>query len=109
MSSSFKDLDLPIEQVSADIIREEFNSRQYFEKAQSGEFVVEVDGSPHCKRPPKDHPICTHSQILRYYTKDGTPRAIVHQYQLPDGSIGGSGRPDPKYIVLEDKALQRID
>jgi hypothetical protein len=40
-----------------------------------------------------------------YYTQDGNPIAVVHQYLRPDGTIGASGRPDPKRLFLEDRIL----
>jgi hypothetical protein len=43
------------------------------------------------------------SQTVEYY--DGDNRvALVHQYLRPDGTIGASGRPDPK-ALLEDGIL----
>jgi len=32
--------------------------------------------------------------------------AIVHQYLLPDGSIGASGLPDPKWLRDGDRILK---
>jgi len=29
--------------------------------------------------------------------------AIVHQYLLPNGTLGGSGRPDPKRVTVGDE------
>jgi hypothetical protein len=34
--------------------------------------------------------------------------ALVHEYRLPDGSIGASGLPDPKRLLLEDEILYVI-
>jgi hypothetical protein len=34
------------------------------------------------------------------YERDGDPIAIVHQYVRPDGQLGGSGRPDPKRVIV---------
>ena len=38
------------------------------------------------------------SQTVDYLSLDGQLVARVHQYQRPDGSVGGSGRPDPKWL-----------
>ncbi|MBI2907275.1 MAG: hypothetical protein HYX92_06425 [Chloroflexi bacterium] len=43
--------------------------------------------------------------MLLYWTPDGAPVALVHQYVRPDGAIGGSGRPDPKRIVVGREVL----
>lgn len=40
----------------------------------------------------------TRSQLVMY--DDGEREvAIAHRYLFPDGSIGGSGKPDPKRIL----------
>jgi hypothetical protein len=46
-------------------------------------------------------PRCTYSQILSFWDRQGNKVAICHQYKRPDGTIGGSGRPDPKLIMIE--------
>lgn len=43
--------------------------------------------------------------MVWYLGPDGQKLALVHQYLLPDGSISGSGRPDPKRMVLEDEVI----
>lgn len=94
---------LSIEWVSADIIRQHFNNGQYLERVQSGELVTVTKRNSH--RAPPGEPFCTHSQIVYYYTKDDQPVAVVHQYLRPDGTLGASGRPDPKRIFLEHRIL----
>jgi hypothetical protein len=37
---------------------------------------------------------------LVYWNQEREPVALVHQYVRPDGSIGGSGLPDPKRVVI---------
>lgn len=44
--------------------------------------------------------MCTRSQILAYEDPPGKQIAVVHQYLRPDGTIGGSGRPDPKRLMV---------
>lgn len=51
--------------------------------------------------PPKGEPECTKSQIVYYVTADDITVAVVHQYMRPDGSIGASGKPDPKWLYYE--------
>jgi hypothetical protein len=84
-------------------LRERFNRLGYVEKATSGEVAV------FCER---DEPIevsflpaGSRSQVLHYYTLDLKIKlAVVHQYLRPDGSLGASGRPDPK-LVYEDNVI----
>lgn len=50
-------------------------------------------------------PVCTRSQAVAYVLDDGTRVAVVHQYLRPDGSIGGSGLPDPKRLLWHGEIL----
>ncbi len=95
----------PIEWVSREIIQRFFNENQYAEKALIGEFTTKMKRNSHCKTPPEGEPSCTHSQIEYYYDQSGEPVAIVHQYRRPDGSLAGSGKPDPKRIFLPDRII----
>jgi hypothetical protein len=82
--------------VDAPTLRRMFNEDRYWERLQAGELVGEVGRSGH---PDLDfEPFCTISQTVRYFTADGERVALVHQYVRADGTIGGSGRPDPKAI-----------
>lgn len=45
----------------------------------------------------KDEPAGTRAQVLEYW--DGDLRvAVVFQYLRPNGTLGGSGKPDPKLV-----------
>jgi len=97
--------EIPVEWVSNTTIRKIFNQGGYVKQIEKGELTVHRKRNSHPDPPPKGEPFCTHSQILYYYTKDGSPVAIVHQYLRPDGSIGGSGLPDPKRLFLPEKII----
>ena len=48
----------------------------------------------------------TRTQMIKYFRQsDGALVAIVHRYLLPDGTIGASGLPDPKWLRDGDKIL----
>ncbi len=51
-------------------------------------------------RPPKHQPPGTRSQMVRYLDANGFEVARVHQYLRPNGKLGGSGRPNPKRLVV---------
>ena len=85
------------------IIQHEFNSRQLYERLQNNELKATILKSRH--RASKDEPKCTSSQVLIYWDSRSNAVAMVHQYLRPDGTIGGSGKPDPKWIVVEDKVM----
>ena len=97
---------LPILYVSIDIIRQIFNDSQLAEKASNGELIIRIKRNSHLSEPAKiKEPYCTNSQIVYYYDADQKPLAVVHQYLRPDGTIGASGKPDPKQLVLPDKII----
>ena len=50
-------------------------------------------------------PLGTLSQVIEYYDAAGQMQVMVHQYLRPDGSIGASGRPDPKWLRHEGEIL----
>jgi hypothetical protein len=58
------------------------------------------------KRPYKDQPGPSHqlpgtrSQSVPYFLM-GDKIAVCHQYTRPDGSLGGSGKPDPKMLQYQ--------
>jgi len=85
------------------IIRQYFNKNGYFNKMLKGEFTTRVGWKKH--HAPIDEPICTYSQIVYYYDNTRRLVAIVHQYLRPDGTIGASGKPDPKRIYLKNKTI----
>ncbi len=37
---------------------------------------------------------------MAYEDSTGVMVALVHQYLLPSGALGASGRPDPKRLIL---------
>ena len=44
------------------------------------------------------------SEIVEYQV-GGRRIAICHRYLWPDGTLGGSGVPDPKWLLIEGEAL----
>jgi hypothetical protein len=47
-------------------------------------------------------PAGTRSQFIRYSNNAGQWVVEVHQYLRPDGTIGASGRPDPKRLRIRN-------
>lgn len=100
--------------VTPTIIQRLFNTGQYYERVISGEFTTVIRKERVPKRQKPGHPPGTRSQFVYYYDSDGNKLAGVHQYLLPDGTLGASGKPDPKYIFLPDctvavRARQKLD
>lgn len=77
-----------------------FNSNNYWERANRGEFQQCLRRNAHCEPAPPGEPFCTHSQMVSYLDAEGNEVARVHQYRRPDGTLGGSGKPDPKKLIV---------
>jgi len=89
-------------------MRELFNSGEHRERAVRCELQVVVLEEHHPSPPLANEPLCTRSRSLSYRDKlTDEEVARVHQYNRPDGSIGLSGRPDPKRL-LKDGVLYRL-
>jgi hypothetical protein len=68
-----------------------------YERLLAGELRAKIDRdylAPSSQRQPAG----TRSQRVLYFEGD-VQVAVVHQYVLVDGSIGGSGLPDPKWLL----------
>ena len=95
----------PVEYVSNNIIRQAFNRLQIEFRANLGELSKTISRNSHLAHPPEGIPYCTNSQIIYYYEQGNILLAVAHQYLLPDGTLGGSGKPDPKRLILSDRIL----
>lgn len=95
----------PTQWVTKETIRKYFNDGEFVERARSGELAAMLKRDSHPDQPPIGEPLCTRSQIVYYYALDGHAVAVVHQYLRPDGTIGASGLPDPKRLILQDRII----
>jgi hypothetical protein len=98
---------IPIVRVTVAELRKRFNLGQYWEKTQTGELKAVVERERCPALPLANEPHGTRSQQVSYYDNDGNEVARVHQYMRLDGTIGASGRPDPKRLV-ENGIMYRI-
>jgi hypothetical protein len=80
--------------VTQDELRRRFNHGRYRERARAGEFRQEAKRD-RLARPSAGQPPGTRSQ----YSATDEKGAVVHQYPRPDGQLGGSGPPDPQWLV----------
>ena len=76
-----------------------FNEGKYLERARAGEFTEKVLGDNHPSKPKAKEPFCTRSQIVSYIGHLGHEVVRFHRYLRPDGTLGASGKPDPKLIL----------
>lgn len=97
--------DPPICIVSAAELRRMFNEQDFWGRAERGELMQSLMADSHPSSPRANLPICTRSQMVAYFDK-GVKVALVHQYLRPDGTLGASGRPDPKRLLLGGAAYR---
>ena len=48
----------------------------------------------------RGEPEGTRSQVIRYLDPAGQWVVVIHQYLRPNGSLGASGKPDPKRLKI---------
>jgi hypothetical protein len=96
---------MPPQRVCPWIVRERFNRGQYAERASAGHLLLSrIRSEPPAPR--VNEPPGTRSEIIEYRDPRTRRRiALVHRYLRPDGSIGGSGRVDPKWLRDSDEIL----
>jgi hypothetical protein len=83
--------------VSPDELRSIFDRGRYAERARAGELIERelVRGRPSLS---SAHPADAISRRVAYYDHTGRELAVAHELVLADGTIGGSGRPDPMRV-----------
>jgi hypothetical protein len=89
------------EYVDEDELRRIFNEGRYYERMLAGEFHRTIIDQRRRRRGDRNVRNAW-SQTVEYRDTYGNIVARVHQYRKSDGSLGGSGRPDPKLVVYEE-------
>ena len=94
-------------EVSPDFLRDLFAEKDLWYRSMTGELhtVNIADGHPSPSQ--SGEPFCTRSQRLAYVDDAGSAVAQVHQYLRQDGTIGASGKPDPK-LILHDGTVYGV-
>lgn len=91
----------PVKRVPPETIRSIFNNSQCPALIASGHLVPNIISDKVLQNPHlKGEPPGTRSQIIRYVDLAGQWVAVIHQYCRPDGSLGASGKPDPKRLRI---------
>lgn len=78
-------------------MRDLFNSSGLIERWQAGELQTVAARPARSPAANRGFPAGTLS-ITEEWWEESTRVAVVHYYQLPDGSLAASGRPDPKWL-----------
>jgi hypothetical protein len=91
----------PIVEADASELRRMFNDLRFAERAASGDLVVRVKpGSEHPAPSTSAEPAGSVSHILEYLER-GVLVAKAHEHLRPEGAVGGSGLPDPKWLFID--------
>lgn len=85
---------------SSELIRL-FNQAQIEKRVASKDCSFQIVKNDHPSSPLANEPVCTRSQLLEFYDKNGQKIAVAHRYLRPDNTVGLSGRPDPKEVLHE--------
>jgi hypothetical protein len=93
-------MDEPSQLVDKTTLRQMFNDGEYWQRALTGQGLYQtVEEDEHIQRKRFGQPPCTRSQLMAYRDDQARPVAFVHQYRRADGTLGGSGQPDPKQLL----------
>lgn len=90
-------------------LRQRFDDGRYAERADAGELRQVLRRNGHPTLAGASEPFCTRSQIVAYLDADGERIAVIHRYLRPDGTLGGSGRPDPKMLAEGGVVYQGLE
>lgn len=90
-----------VKRVPVGTLRSIFNNSQYPKQIRNGHLTPKILKdtplqNPHLRGEPPE----TRSQVIRYSDPAGQWVVEVHQYLRPDGSLGASGKPDPKRLRI---------
>lgn len=78
-----------------------FRRYEYEARAETGQLMMRVLRDGHPSPPRAGLPFCTRSQIIAYLDAKGDEVGMAHRYLKPDGTLGASGRPDPKRLLVD--------
>ena len=87
------------------MVRAKFNAGQCVERAARDELHVRVTRRSKETPAERNQLPGTVTEVLKYATPQGQQVAVAVQYRRPDGTIGGPGRPDPKWLLDGSEAL----
>lgn len=92
--------------VSESKLRAMFNSGAHAGPGGSASLRHVLTRNTHLNPSRSGQPPCTRSQVVFYFDQSGARVAVVHQYLRPDGTLGASGKPDPKWLRVGQGYLQ---
>ena len=97
-----------VQLLSVHELRAKFNASHVMERIRSGVYTEIIRSNKHPSRTAAREPFCTQSQIIHVVDAQGRRVASLHRYLRADGSLGASGRPDPKALLVGGVMYQAI-
>jgi hypothetical protein len=98
----------PVEELDAEGLRQLFNDYRFDARLSEGELYTVVRlKTQHLAPPWLGEPPGTLSHIVRYVDKAGRTVAMAHEYLRPDGTVGASGRRDPKWLRIDGRVYKQ--
>ncbi len=103
-----EDMSKPIQFVNQRELRDLFN-HHILPDMLAGRLRTVTVADKHPSSNKGNEPYCTRSQFIDVLSSDGERIAGAHQYLRVDGTLGASGRPDPKIVVIEGVVYRAVD
>lgn len=79
-----------------------FNNECFLQRINSGELREIIEKDKHPAPLGSGQAWCTHSQFITYLDSENQEVVRVFRYWREDGSLGASGLPDPKRLIIND-------
>lgn len=97
---------MKVKRVSAPTLQSAFNKSQYPQMIEDGALTAVYLSNRLLPEPrPFQGPKGTRSQTIRYVDSTGEWLVEIHQYLRPDGTLGASGKQDPKRMKINGLIL----
>jgi hypothetical protein len=92
---------ISIKYVADKRMRQLYQQSGYRGRIMAGELTSKVTYDKHRNPPLSFEPFCTRSQRVAYFDVDGEKLVEFHLYRRKDGTIGASGKLDPKELIYK--------
>jgi hypothetical protein len=86
-------------------IQDIFNAGPYRQLIENGQLTPHYLRNAHLTHVERGNHPCTQRQMIRYLDLQGDPVVEIFQYLRADGTLGASGKPDPKKLWLPNEIL----
>lgn len=96
---------LPSRYVPDSEIQGIFNAGPYHQQIEDRQLTPHYLRNAHLTQVERGNHPCTQRQMIRYLDSQGNPVVEIFQYLRTDGTLGASGKRDPKRLWLPGEIL----